>query len=883
MRPGSPPPPPWRPGNSGVHAGGVDASGSTSGAHYPTYGSWDRRPDWPVAPEFFTEALDAAMALVHADGGELATLDDTRQRLVLRARRTRPHVEASMSGFGSMGPMGAPSRSSQPLSGSHAPSALDPFAEIDQQSTALLPGTLLTRAYRPGERLIGYTWQRGEPVILRGEECRALPGGTAPADPEAAWHLAVPIHRPGSFLPPRSPGQIIGVIALHNRDPLWSFGPRDVELLVLHADRVSAAMKADELARLNAGQAALLEVLRGAGGSVPELPNLYLRVRDVVRQLIDAPSFALLKYDTRTDELTFALAERDGQPLPVPPITSPGAPRWWSAVRGGGTVCISAPEDRAAHPEYCMLGFGEPEPVQSLLAAPLSVGKTLIGAIVAGSPHVDAYAPEHVRLFETVARSAAVVIENAMLADERSRSLQQARAKAEQLSVLNNAVLTLNASLDLDATLRALARQAKGLTKAQVCTVFLLDDTEDALVARATNLDLRSEPRVSEGAAAHAPLPLEEVRIPLAWRDIGQQLTQQQYLLWDDLDSDWQRATPLGRLLESEQVYEALILPVTTQESPSPSARAHTERRSKPLGALWVYTPGPGPRHHFGAEEIGLLQGLAGQAAIAISNARLYQQLERAYEQQKELDRYKDEFILTVSHEFRTPLTAIDGYMGLISRHGEHLPREKLEQFAEEIRLSTSQLASMIGMLADANRMSSQPLALQLRPVNVRAATDTVLKQQSPEAQPRLRNQIPPDLWVPADADRLGLVISNLLSNAIKYSPQHQPVDLTARLETREALARAGRAHVAAEGAPERWVVVSVTDYGDGISPEDQARLFQKFVRLSKSLTTSVRGTGLGLWICRQYVEAMGGDIWLESAVGEGAVFHFCLPATSAP
>jgi signal transduction histidine kinase len=106
---------------------------------------------------------------------------------------------------------------------------------------------------------------------------------------------------------------------------------------------------------------------------------------------------------------------------------------------------------------------------------------------------------------------------------------------------------------------------------------------------------------------------------------------------------------------------------------------------------------------------------------------------------------------------------------------------------------------------------------------------------------------------------------------------------LSARPETRAALARAGRAHASVEGAPERWVVVSVTDHGEGISPEDQARLFQKFVRLTRSLTTPVRGTGLGLWICREYVEAMGGNIWVESEPGRGSTFSFCLPATTAP
>jgi signal transduction histidine kinase len=860
MRPASPPPPPWRSAGSGT------PSGADLSPHAASHGGTDLGGESKLGLEFFSEALDAAMILVHADSGELATLDDSHQRLVLRARRTRPRLEHSMSGFGSMGPISGPGRPSQPLHPLPTASAIDAFAGIDQQSTDLLPGVLLTRMYRRGERLIGHTWQRGEPVIMRGEECRALPGGTAPADPEAPWHLAVPIFRPGPLIGQRTSRQIIGVIAVHNRDPLWSFSAHDVELLTLHADRVASSMKANELGRLNEVQAALLEVLRGAGRSMLDLPNLYVSVRDVVRQLMDAPSFALVLCKHPSDEVTFALAERDEQALTPPPFLPGLAPRWWSAVRNGHTICVSAPEDRAAHPEYCVLGFGSDEPVQSVLAAPLMVGQTPTGAIVVGSPRVDAYPPEHVRLFETVARSAAIVIENVDLADEKTRSLQQARAKAAQLSVLNNAVLTLNGSLDLPTTLNALVRQAKGLTNAQVCTVFLLDDSGQSFVARASNLEVRGASIPPELAGEPESQPVDEVRIPLGWRQLNQLLANQHYVIWDDLESDWDDATPLGRMLSAERVYEALILPVAHQGSP--------------LGALWVYTPGQ--RQHFPAEEISLLEGLAGQAAIAISNARLFQQLERAYEKQKELDRYKDEFILTVSHEFRTPLTAIDGYVSLISRHGQTLAHEKLEQFAQEIRTSTSQLASMISMLADANRMSSQPLQLTLRPLSVLAVAETAITQQPPESRGRLRNHVPRDLVVPADQDRLTLVISNLLSNALKYSPPDEPVELTARLETREALARAGRAHALAEGAPERWVVISASDHGEGISREDQARLFQKFVRLSRSLVTSVRGTGLGLWICRQYIEAMGGDIWVESTVGEGSTFRFCLPAASA-
>src|SRR5260370_23981853 len=168
------------------------------------------------------------------------------------------------------------------------------------------------------------------------------------------------------------------------------------------------------------------------------------------------------------------------------------------------------------------------------------------------------------------------------------------------------------------------------------------------------------------------------------------------------------------------------------------------------------------------------------------------------------------------SHGLRTPLTAIEGSVTLTSRHGERLEPQKLEQFAQEIRLATSQLASMISMLADANRMSSQPLTLTLRPVNVQACAETALKQQSPESKSRVDSTIPAELWVPGDPERLTLVLSNLLSNALKYSTATERCALSARLERRETLARAGLKCAVAEDAPDRWGGVTVTAGGGG-------------------------------------------------------------------
>jgi signal transduction histidine kinase len=827
--------------------------------------------------DFFAEALDGAMHLIHADGGEIATLDESRSghAMVLRARRTRPRIDPTL------GPMGTRARHSQPAGGSpHAypappgigyarpslagPPSIPPIPAIpdetggtdaiDEQSTQLLPAALLAGTYRRGERLIGFCWQRAEPVVMRNEDCRKLPSSSAPPEADAAWHLAVPILRPASLAVLRPGTDVVGVISVYNRDPTWSFTARDVELLTLHADRIAREMHAADLARQAQSQADLLAVL-GTGLSGEGGQTIYQRLRDVVRRMIYAPYFAVVLYDPRRGEVTIEPADQQvhGEARRMPAAL---LPPWWQAAQVGRTVRISAPEERAQHPEYCVLGWSDDQPVQSILVAPLAARGALLGALVAASPRPDVYAPEHARLFTAIARSAATVIQNALLASETHNSIERTRQKEEQLSKLNNALLTLNASLDLESTVRQLARHAKELTDAAVCIVFLFDRDADCLVGHAANLPME---------AAHTPLA--EVRVPLGWRGLRAIVRNGQFQLMENLVAEWDDDTPVGRWLAEYRVRSGLIVPLTHND--------------EPLGALLVYTPDL--NYHFMPREIGLLQGLASQGAGAIYNAQMHQTLQDAFKELQELDKKKDDFILTVSHEFRTPVTAIEGYVTLISRHGQKLDQSKLSQFADEIHQATNQLMGMINTLNEANAISGKQPEVTLAPIRVRAAVEKVVATLDPEAKTRVLLYVSDDLWVLADERGLTRVITNLLSNAVKYSPAPKPVHVTARIEPRERLAREKRKHALPASAADRWVVVGVRDWGEGISAEDKPKLFQKFVRLSRSLTTSVRGTGLGLWICRQNMDAMGGDIWVESEFGNGALFEFILPCVPPP
>lgn len=800
-------------------------------------------PDLPAVTSFCLEALDGALALVRADGGEVAVLNAAGTAMVTRAHRKRP---PRITGFGT------PSRPSQPINPVGVFDVADP---IDSQVTQLLPSALLARAYPPDKGLIGAVWKRREPLQVRLEARAPDAENTLLVESDALHHLAVPIYRPDTLNYLSGRGPVIGVLRVFNRDELWPYSANDRLLLELHADRLGRALALLDTAAAPVRRGDLVGALRKLSGVGPTRRELLARVAEIATSQVNAYGFTALFCLSEPDEVSVELMTRAGMAQSGGRLPVADLPPWLQRALFDGPVNEHAPQGGSPM-ALASLGWSPETPMRSALAAPLIAGGRAIGVISVTSPQADAFTTDAAALFEALALATATFAENVRLVEDARRSVGQVNDQRRQLSALNNAVQTLNASLEVDATLQSLAEQASLLTTAQVCAVFLREQGADALVCRAVY--------PTEGEQQTLML---DARIPLEWRGIGQRLTEATFLIEDELSADEGEPDSAPAKMARVGATSLVAAPIAQQ--------------GRQLGALVIYSPWQS--HRYSPEEIGLLQGLASQAGIAIGNARLYAELEHAYEQLQELDRLKDDFILTVSHEFRTPLTAIEGYVTLITKHGHKLDQSKLQQFATEIHQATVQLAGMISMLADANRMSSQPLRISPRPVNLLAVATDAVGVQPPDAKERIQVRVVDDLWVNGDDERLPLIFTNLISNAIKYAGAGKSCRVSARACPRQDLASAGRKLAISGEDAQEWVVVTVEDDGPGISTEDQARLFQKFVRLSHSLVTPVRGTGLGLWICRQYVEAMGGDIWVDSRPGQGARFSFCLPRAAAP
>ena len=297
-----------------------------------------------------------------------------------------------------------------------------------------------------------------------------------------------------------------------------------------------------------------------------------------------------------------------------------------------------------------------------------------------------------------------------------------------------------------------------------------------------------------------------------------------------------------------------------------------------PFGLLILARSSPPNSQHdrlaFDHNDLSKVQDFAEQAAVALANAQLYEQQRTAHRRLQELDQLKDQFMITASHELRTPLTAVQGYIELIAQYDEVLPTEQRKEFLQKARRSCDELVVLLSNVMDASRLEMEAgiRPAQMERVNVREMIDSVIDLIGPHLTKERRKihlAVPSHLTVLADPARLRQVLVNISANALKYSLPQTPIAFTAR-----TLRIDGK----------QVIIISISDKGKGITPEDQSRLFERFVRLERDINSPVRGSGLGLYISRRLIKAMDGKIWIESRgiPGEGTTFHIQLPLASS-
>lgn len=229
---------------------------------------------------------------------------------------------------------------------------------------------------------------------------------------------------------------------------------------------------------------------------------------------------------------------------------------------------------------------------------------------------------------------------------------------------------------------------------------------------------------------------------------------------------------------------------------------------------------------------------------------------------QAELLRLKEDFLLQVAHELRTPIAALSATLDLLSEDALSMPRDELGSMVATLRRSAFRLEHLVENLLDAGSIEAGTFQVRAMPTSVLHSLQEALGFMQPlldSKHQRLVTELHPDSdRVLADPRRTAQVFGNLLANASRYAAERTAVRVSA--ESREGFVR-----------------VTVADEGPGIPADEQARLFQRFFR-SREVRNQAGGLGLGLSICRAIVQAQGGEITIDSEVGRGTSVHFTLP-----
>jgi len=330
------------------------------------------------------------------------------------------------------------------------------------------------------------------------------------------------------------------------------------------------------------------------------------------------------------------------------------------------------------------------------------------------------------------------------------------------------------------------------------------------------------------------------------------------------------RDTVGGRTVLDRQPIHVLDLQAETKEFPEGSAVARQLgfrtilgipllREGVAIGAIYIRRTEARP---FSDSQIELLKTFADQAVIAIENVRLLTELQARTRELEMASQHKSEFLASMSHELRTPLNAIIGFSDVLLQGMFGETNEKQTEYLRDILASGQHLLSLINDILDLSKIEAGRMDLDLADFDLPSAIDDALLLMRERASRRglmLERHVDKRLGeIRADQRKVKQVLLNLLSNAVKFTPEGGRIDVRAGL---------------ADGRVE----ISVTDTGIGIAPEDQEAVFEEFRQVGKA-EKEAEGTGLGLALCRKFVELHGGRIWVKSQIGTGSIFTFTMP-----
>jgi signal transduction histidine kinase len=496
---------------------------------------------------------------------------------------------------------------------------------------------------------------------------------------------------------------------------------------------------------------------------------------------------------------------------------------------------------------------------RTCLVVPLLRESLALGSILIRRMEVNPFTPKQIALLETFADQAVIAIENARLFSELEERTRELARSVEELRALGDVSQAVSSTLDLQHVLTTVLTHAVQLSGMDGGSIFEYERDAEIFSERATqglggqmSEMLRVMPlRAGEGLLGRAALE----RRPLQVADILEEGAYQ---------------GPM-RLALIQAGYRAMLaVPLM--------------REDEVIGGLIVRRASPGA---VAEDTVALLQTFATQSALAIQNARLFNELAEKSRQLEEASQHKSQFLANMSHELRTPLNAILGYTELILDEIYGDVPEKIAETLGRVQTSGRHLLGLINDVLDLSKMEAGQLVLAAQGyalADVIQTIHTAVESLASEKGIGLRTEVAPDLPMGyGDDRRLVQVILNLVGNAIKFTDRGEVV-ISAWARTDDGGREMGAEALAVPhpSSSTPTFTVEVRDTGPGITPDQQARIFDEFQQADTSSTREKGGTGLGLSIARRIVELHGGRIWVESTEGQGSTFGFEIPVRTS-
>jgi signal transduction histidine kinase len=463
------------------------------------------------------------------------------------------------------------------------------------------------------------------------------------------------------------------------------------------------------------------------------------------------------------------------------------------------------------------------EGVQSAIVIPVRAGEEVLGVLQLGARSPRKFTPDAVRLLMAVGDQLGIAIQKSRANEETKRHLERIRA-------LHEIDLAITSTLELQTILNVLLEKIEVfLPIAASSTVRLLRPDSGELESLACRgLDekaWRSQARTTLGGRAEKVV---QTRAPVVVADI-------------------QRDTRTYNPAVFRGLVSYLGVPLIVHDTV--------------LGVLSLYTR---KEHEFTREESEFLVTLAGQAAIAIHNAQLYEEMVRA-------NKVKDEFLSVMSHELRTPLSVIMGYTGMLrdGMLGEINPKQ--EEALQKVLGRAGDQLNMVNEIMQTTQLESRSVTAGREPVILSG----LMEQLRADYQLRSGKPAVKLVWdypagpieITTDSAKLKQILQNLVNNALKFTDDGT-VTISARV--REGVSDHNTQHLTPDS---RFVELKVSDTGIGIPPEKLQQIFDKFYQVDSSETRLYGGVGLGLYIVKHFTDLLGGTVSVESEPGKGSTF----------